>query len=280
MFWELGSDVLRANKNGLQVRPRPLDLKPDDNHRVGHRELPLPVRHLLQKVPNKLGRHHVLQLNLKKESKSSQEFRHSFWHQSSDLLSAYHPVVHYLVVFQNLNELFASTDQGDASPLVWLMIKLHFSPSHIQLLYTIIPVKKATYLNSIKIQTFKVFSMLNSLVALSTIVRTSSSKLCKLRDRRSDRFVSSDMRNLTLVACMSCCQWRSRMAGFWSSPTACRDVTMFFTMESRPVKASQALVSLSKERMSCRSSARWWVLGTKVEPLYSGHIKTPLFRTY
>lgn len=36
MFWELSSNVFRANKNGLQVRPRSLDLEPDDNHRVSY----------------------------------------------------------------------------------------------------------------------------------------------------------------------------------------------------------------------------------------------------
>jgi hypothetical protein len=33
---------------------------------------------------------------------------------------------------------------------------------------------------------------------------------------RSARVVSSLMMKLTLVAVTSCCQWRSRMAGFWS----------------------------------------------------------------
>ena len=55
---------------------------------------------------------------------------------------------------------------------------------------------------------------------------------------------------LTLVACMSCCQWRSRIAGFCNSPTALNDVTMFLTVESSPENASQARISLSSPRIS------------------------------
>jgi hypothetical protein len=39
-------------------------------------------------------------------------------------------------------------------------------------------------------------------------------------------------RYLTLVAAMSCCQWRSRMAGFCSSVTARREVRRFFIIAS------------------------------------------------
>ena len=38
----------------------------------------------------------------------------------------------------------------------------------------------------------------------------------------------------TCVACMSCNQCLSLMAGFCSSPTALKDVTIFFTVESKP----------------------------------------------
>ncbi len=55
---------------------------------------------------------------------------------------------------------------------------------------------------------------------------------------------------VTCVACMSCSQCLSLMAGFCSSPPALSEVTMFFTSESRPVKASHALISLSRPRMS------------------------------
>ena len=58
-------------------------------------------------------------------------------------------------------------------------------------------------------------------------------------------------RTLTCVACISCSQCRSRMAGFCSSPTALSEVTMFFTVESSPVKASHARISLSSSRISC-----------------------------
>ena len=54
----------------------------------------------------------------------------------------------------------------------------------------------------------------------------------------------------TWVACISCCQWRSRMAGFCSSLTARRDVIMFFTVLSSPTKASQVRISLSRDLTS------------------------------
>lgn len=44
----------------------------------------------------------------------------------------------------------------------------------------------------------------------------------------------------TPVAAMSWCQCRLRMAGFWSSATARRETRRFFTLPSRPVKASHA----------------------------------------
>ena len=65
MCWKLSSDVLWANEDALEVGPGPLDLKPDGDDRVGCGQLLLPVRDLLQKVPHKLGGHHVLQLDLK-----------------------------------------------------------------------------------------------------------------------------------------------------------------------------------------------------------------------
>lgn len=55
----------------------------------------------------------------------------------------------------------------------------------------------------------------------------------------------ADETRLTFVELISCFQWRSRIAGFCSSPTARRDVTMFFTVASRHVYASHDLISLS-----------------------------------
>ena len=55
---------------------------------------------------------------------------------------------------------------------------------------------------------------------------------------------------ITCVACMSCSQCLSLMAWFCSSPTARRDVTMFLTLDSSPLKASHALISLSNPRIS------------------------------
>lgn len=40
---ELRPDVLRANEDGFKVRPRPLHLKPDGDHRVRSCQLLLPV---------------------------------------------------------------------------------------------------------------------------------------------------------------------------------------------------------------------------------------------
>lgn len=45
----------------------------------------------------------------------------------------------------------------------------------------------------------------------------------------------------TPVAAISWCQCRARMAGFWSSATARRETRRFFTLLSKPVKASHAL---------------------------------------
>lgn len=69
---------------------------------------------------------------------------------------------------------------------------------------------------------------------------------------RSYAITESEIILLTCVACMSCSQCRSLMAGFCSSPTALSEVTMFLTRESSPVKASHARTSLSRERMSWR----------------------------
>ena len=95
-----------------------------------------------------------------------------------------------------------------------------------------------------------ILSIAISLIALSTILCTSSSKLCKFKDSKSAKVVSSLMTNLTLVAETKCCQCRSRIAGFCNSPTALKDVNMFFTVTSKPRKASQLLMSLSRPRMS------------------------------
>ena len=65
---------------------------------------------------------------------------------------------------------------------------------------------------------------------------------------------STALHCITCVACMSCSQCLSLMAWFCSSPTALREVTMFFTVESSPVNASQARISLSSVRMSCHFS--------------------------
>ena len=97
---------------------------------------------------------------------------------------------------------------------------------------------------------FSIFSIAISLHALSTILWTSSSKLCRLRLRRSARFVSSLMMNWTLVAWTSCSQCLSLIAGFCSSPTALRDVSIFFTVSSSPVNAFHCLISLSKPLIS------------------------------
>ncbi len=57
---------------------------------------------------------------------------------------------------------------------------------------------------------------------------------------------------LTPVACMSCAQWRSLMAGFWSSPTARSEVNMFLTVPSTPVYVSQALISYNVTSIAVR----------------------------
>lgn len=49
------------------------------------------------------------------------------------------------------------------------------------------------------------------------------------------------------VAAISWCQCRSRMAGFWSSVMARRDMRRFFTLLSKPVKASHVLTWQGKE---------------------------------
>lgn len=54
MIRELSSDVVGPYKDGFQMRPCPLNLKPDDDNRVCSSKLLLPVRDLLQKVPYKL----------------------------------------------------------------------------------------------------------------------------------------------------------------------------------------------------------------------------------
>ncbi len=61
---QLCSNVVRANKDALQVGPGPLHLEPDGDDRVGCGQLLLPVRHLLQEVAHKLRSHHVLKLDL------------------------------------------------------------------------------------------------------------------------------------------------------------------------------------------------------------------------
>ena len=64
VFRQLRTDVFGPNEDALKMRPCELYLKPDGNDRVGCGQLLLPVGHLLQKVANKLRRHHVLQLDL------------------------------------------------------------------------------------------------------------------------------------------------------------------------------------------------------------------------
>ena len=54
----------------------------------------------------------------------------------------------------------------------------------------------------------------------------------------------------TPVAAISWCQCRARMAGFWSSATARREVRMFFTLLSSPVKASHALTYHTQSQKS------------------------------
>ena len=89
----------------------------------------------------------------------------------------------YLVVLQCLDELLAGLEQHDPSACLCLWLS-----------------------NSIPAQvvssSFSVFSMLSSFVALSTMLRTSSSKLCRFRASRSARFVSSDTTDFTWKGCV------------------------------------------------------------------------------
>ena len=73
--------------------PRPLHLEPDGDDRVGDGQFALPRRHLIQEVPNVLGGHEVLQLDL--------------------------------VVLQRLNEFLVRAQQGHLGALVWLVLELH-----------------------------------------------------------------------------------------------------------------------------------------------------------
>ena len=73
--------------------PRPLHIEPDGDDRVGDRQFALPRRHLIQEVPNVLGRHEVLQLDL--------------------------------VVLQRLNELLVRAQQRHLGALVGLVLELH-----------------------------------------------------------------------------------------------------------------------------------------------------------
>ena len=54
---------------------------------------------------------------------------------------------------------------------------------------------------------------------------------------RSASVVLLDISILTPVVFITCCQWRSRMAGLCSRPTALNDVIMFLTLLSMPLKA-------------------------------------------
>lgn len=58
---------------------------------------------------------------------------------------------------------------------------------------------------------------------------------------------------LTFVASISSFQCLSLMAGFWSSPTALREVIMFFSSLSSPRYTSHDLISLSRPRISLDS---------------------------
>lgn len=49
----------------------------------------------------------------------------------------------------------------------------------------------------------------------------------------------------TFVLFINWSQCLSRMAGFWSSPTALREVRVFLTVASNPMYVSQVLISLS-----------------------------------
>lgn len=127
MLRQLSPDILGANEDGLQVRPRALHLKPDHDDRVGSGQLLLPLRHLLQEVANKLGSHHVLQLDLCTEINLLYLKKKSSTQNATQLFS-------HLVVFQCFYELLAGTNEHDPSAWVWLVIKFHLSPGHIQFL--------------------------------------------------------------------------------------------------------------------------------------------------
>ena len=49
--------------------PGPLDLEPDTDDGVCCGQLLLPDGHLLQEIAHKLGRHHVLKLNLMEQTR-------------------------------------------------------------------------------------------------------------------------------------------------------------------------------------------------------------------
>jgi len=97
---------------------------------------------------------------------------------------------------------------------------------------------------------FNIFSMPISLTDLSTISRTVSSWSCKFNLSKSLRLVLSVISNLTPVAFINWCQWRSRMDGFWSSATTRNEVNMFFTCVSSPQKTSHPRASLLMVRIS------------------------------
>mmetsp|Transcript_33993 Transcript_33993/g.79402 ORF Transcript_33993/g.79402 Transcript_33993/m.79402 type:complete len:265 (+) Transcript_33993:148-942(+) len=89
------------------------------------------------------------------------------------------------------------------------------------------------------------FSMVSSFWARSTISSTSSSKRWSSRSSMPPKVNLSSILNVMPHARMSWFQWRSRMAGWWSSSTRGSDVCMFLTASSRPLKQGQFLTSLS-----------------------------------
>lgn len=87
--------------------------------------------------------------------------------------------------------------------------------------------------------------------------------------------VTWSMVKRTPVADISCCQCRGRMAGFWSSATARREMRRFFTLLSKPVKASHALTCQPDTKQKI-----WTWAFERDEGAWSGASGCPFSRTY
>lgn len=70
IFWELVPNVLRAHKDGLQMHPGTLNLKPYRDHLVCYTKLDLPWWYITQEVSDELGRDQVLELYLHSKQSS------------------------------------------------------------------------------------------------------------------------------------------------------------------------------------------------------------------